>query len=54
VRSYYLDQFKKQGLEVALAGDAVTGKAKDGSPFAIHVGAAPSGSQGTIEIHDKG
>jgi hypothetical protein len=53
VRSYYVDQFRKQGVEAALAGDAVTGKTKDGSPFAIHVSAAPSGSTGKIEIQDK-
>ena len=53
VRSYYLDQFKKQGVEVALAGDAVAGKSKDGSPFTIQVSPAASGSQGKIVIHDK-
>lgn len=53
VRSYYVDQFKKQGVEAALAGDAVTGKTNDGSPFAIHVSAAPSGSTGKIEVQDK-
>jgi hypothetical protein len=53
VRSYYVDQFKKQGVEVALAGDAVAGKSKDGNPFTIQVSRAPSGSQGKIVIHDK-
>jgi len=53
VRSYFLDQFRKQGAEVALAGDAVTGKSKDGSPFTISVGPAASGSQGKIVIQDK-
>jgi hypothetical protein len=53
VRSYYVDQFKKQGVEVALAGDAVAGKSKDGSPFTIQVSPAASGSQGKIVIHDK-
>jgi hypothetical protein len=53
VRSYYVDQFKKQGVEAALAGDAVTGKTSDGSPFAIHVAEAPNGSTGKIEIQDK-
>lgn len=53
VRSYYVDQFKKQGVEAALAGDAVTGKTEDGSPFAIRVSPAASGSTGTIEIQDK-
>jgi hypothetical protein len=38
---------------VALAGDAVAGKSKDGSPFTIQVSPAASGSQGKIVIHDK-
>jgi hypothetical protein len=53
VRSYYLEQFKKQGADAALSGDAVQGTSKDGSPFAIHVSPAPGGSQGKIEIQDK-
>jgi hypothetical protein len=53
VRSYYVDQFRKQGVEAALAGDAVTGKTSDGSPFAIHVAEAPNGSTGKIDIQDK-
>jgi hypothetical protein len=53
VRSYFVDQFRKQGVEAALAGDAVTGKSKDGSPFTIKVAQAGSGSQGSIAIQDK-
>ena len=53
VRSYYVDQFRKQGVEAAVSGDAVTGQTKDGSPFAIHVRAAPNGSTGRIEVQDK-
>ena len=53
VRSYFVDQFRKQGVETALAGDAVTGKSKDGSPFTIKVAQAGGGSQGTITIQDK-
>ena len=51
VRSYFVDQFKQKGVEAALAGDAVSGKTKDGSPFTIQVGPAASGSQGKIVIH---
>jgi hypothetical protein len=54
VRSYYLDQFKKQGVSATLAGDSVTGRSKDGSPFSIQVGPAPNGSQGTIVVESKG
>ena len=53
VRSYYVDQFKKQGVEAAIAGDAVTGKSKDGDPFTIQVGPAATGSQGKIVIESK-
>jgi len=52
-RSYFVDQFRKKGVEVALAGDAVSGKTKDGSPFTIQVGPAASGSQGKIVIQSK-
>jgi hypothetical protein len=53
VRAYYLDQFRKQGVEAALAGDAVTGKSKDGSPFTIAVSPSPDGSQGRIVVQDN-
>ena len=53
VRSYYAEQFRKQGVEVALAGDAVSGKSRDGNPFVIHVTPGPNGSQGKIEVQDK-
>jgi len=54
VRSYFIDEFRKQGTEAKLAGDAVQGKTKDGAPFVIHVSPAAKGSQGKIEIQDKG
>lgn len=53
VRSYFVDQFKQKGVEAAIAGDSVTGKSKDGSPFTIQVGPAANGSQGKIVIQDK-
>jgi hypothetical protein len=53
VRSYFVDQFKKQGVDAAIAGDAVTGKSTDGSPFTIQVSQAASGSQGEIVIQSK-
>lgn len=53
VRSYFVEQFKKQGMEAALSGDSVTGKTKDGSPFTINVGSASNGSQGKIEVQSK-
>jgi hypothetical protein len=53
VRSYFVDQFKKQGVEAAIAGDSVTGKSKDGNPFTIEVSPGARGSQGKIVIHSK-
>ena len=53
VRSYFVDEFKKQGVEAKLAGDSVTGTSKDGTPFTIKVGAVGNGSDGTIDIQDK-
>jgi hypothetical protein len=53
VRAYYVDAFKKQGVEAAVSGDTVTGKSEDGSPFTIHVSPAAHGSQGKIEIQSK-
>ena len=53
VRSYFLDQFKEHGAQVALTGDTVKGKSKDGNPFAIQVQSAGSGSQGKIVVQDK-
>ena len=53
VRSYFADQFKQKGVEVAVSGDTVTGKSKDGTPFTIKVGRGASGSEGTIDIEDK-
>jgi hypothetical protein len=54
VRAYYADQFRKEGGKVQLAGDSVTGTSKDGSPFTIRVTPAAGGSNGTIEVQDKG
>jgi hypothetical protein len=53
VRSYYVEQFRKQGVEAAIAGDSVTGTSKDGNPFVIQVSPAANGSQGRIQIQDK-
>jgi hypothetical protein len=53
VRSYYLDQFRKKGVEAALSGDSVQGRTKDGDPFAIHVSPAADGARGRIVIQDK-
>ena len=55
VRAYFVDEFKKRGVEATASGDAVSGKTKDGGPFEIHVQDSGGGSQGTIRLedHDK-
>lgn len=53
VRSYFIDQFRKQGVKASINGDSVTGKSKEGTPFTIQVAAAPGGSQGTLVIHSN-
>jgi hypothetical protein len=52
VRAYFLDQFKAKGVDAAAAGDAISGKSKDGSPFTIDVSPDPNGSRGKIVIQD--
>ena len=53
VRSYFVEEFKQQGVEATRAGDSVTGTSKDGTPFTIQVAPAANGSQGKIMIQDK-
>lgn len=52
-RAYFLDQFQKKGVQAAAAGDAITGKSKDGEDFVIHIQTAASGSTGTIQLQSK-
>lgn len=54
VRSYFVDQFRQQGVGAALAGNAVVGKSKDGNPFTISVSPAANGSLGKIVVQDNG
>jgi hypothetical protein len=53
VRSYFVDQFRKQGVDAAIAADSVNGKSRDGSPFTIQIASADNGSKGTIVIKSK-
>ena len=49
----FVGAFKQKGDEAAIAGDSVSGKSKDGSPFTIDVSPSGSGSQGTIKVQDN-
>ena len=51
VREYYIDEFKKRGVEASASGDGVSGKSKDGDQFEIHVQPLGGGSQGSVTIH---
>ena len=53
-RAYFLGQFKQKGVEASPSGDGIAGTSKDGDPFLIHLSPAAGGTQGTIEVHDKG
>lgn len=53
VRGYFVDAFKKKGVDAAISGGSVSGKSKDGSPFIIQVNQAGSGSDGKIQIQSK-
>jgi hypothetical protein len=54
VRAYFVEQFKHRGVAAAQAGDAVSGKTRDGDPFVIQIGPAAQGSEGKITIQDNG
>jgi len=54
VRAYFVEQFAKQGVKASAAGDSITGRSKDGSPFTIQLSPAANGSRGTIEVQSHG
>ena len=53
VRSYYVSEFQKKGVQAAISGDMITGKSKDEGDFTIQVSPTAKGSQGKIVIHSK-
>jgi hypothetical protein len=53
VRSYFVDQFHKRGVDARIDGDTVVGKSSDGNPFTIKVEPAASGSKGEIVVQSK-
>lgn len=50
VRSYFVDQFRQQGITANLAVDALTGTAANGAAFTMRFASQGSGTSGTIEI----
>lgn len=52
VRAYFVDQFRKKGVEATISGNSVTGKSRGGEPFTIQITPAAGGSQGKIIIQD--
>lgn len=50
VRAYFVDQFKAQGIDAALAANALQGKTKDGATFLMRFAPQGSGTSGTIEL----
>ena len=53
VRTYFLDEFGKKGVEASASGNRVSGQSKDGDSFVIDIRPAPDGSTGTITIDSK-
>lgn len=51
VRTYFVDQFAKQGGKASLSGNAVNATTKDGDPVTVSVDPAGTGSNGMIVIH---
>lgn len=50
VRAYFVDQFKAQGIDAALAANALQGKTKDGATFLMRFAPQGAGTSGTIEL----
>jgi hypothetical protein len=50
VATYFVDQFKAQGVEAAMLADALQGKTKDGATFLMRFAPQGSGTSGTIEL----
>ncbi|WP_338504594.1 hypothetical protein V6R86_11255 [Sphingomonas kaistensis] len=53
VQTYFIDQFKAQGIEAALAADALQGKTKDGATFVMRFAPQGSGTSGTILLDER-
>jgi hypothetical protein len=50
VKTYFLDQFRAQGMEAAMVADALQGTTKDGSTFRMRFAPQGTGTNGTIEL----
>jgi hypothetical protein len=50
VTSYFVEQFRAQGIAASLAGDVLTGTASNGAAFAIRFAPEGTGTAGTIRI----
>lgn len=53
VRTYFVEQFKAQGIEATGAADALQGKTKDGAAFLMRFTPQGSGTNGTIQLDDQ-
>ena len=53
VKTYFLDQFRAQGVGASLVADAIQGTTKDGSSFTMRFSPAGNGTSGTIELDPK-
>jgi hypothetical protein len=53
VRTYFVDQFKGQGIEAVIAADALQGKTRDGATFLMRFAPQGSGTSGTIQLDEQ-
>ena len=53
VKTYFLDQFRAQGVEAAMIADALQGTTKDGATFRMRFAPQGTGTNGTIELDAK-
>lgn len=50
VRTYFLDQFRAQGVAAAMAADVLTGTTRDGTAFEMRFLPEGTGTTGTIRL----
>lgn len=53
VKTYFIDQFRAQGMEAAMVADVLQGTTKDGSTFRMRFAPQGTGTNGAIELNAK-
>lgn len=50
VKSYFVEQFRAQGVTASLAADVLTGTTKEGEAFTMRFAPEGTGTRGTLEV----